>query len=62
MVHADTSPALSLVSAWFVFSVGLMDAIVYVSDTGATVRHKSDALLTGLGGVFGQAKSTEEDA
>ena len=42
MVHKETNPVLSLVSAWFVFSVGLMDAIVYVSDTKCTLRHMSD--------------------
>lgn len=29
MVHGMTNPALSLVSAWMVLSVGLIDAVVY---------------------------------
>lgn len=31
MIHKDVNPALQIVSAWMVLSVGLIDAIVYVS-------------------------------
>ena len=31
MIHSEPNPVLQIVSAWFVLSVGLIDAIVYVS-------------------------------
>jgi hypothetical protein len=31
MIHKDANPVLQIVSAWMVLSVGLVDAIVYVS-------------------------------
>lgn len=31
MIHKDVDPALQIVSAWMVLSVGLIDLIVYVS-------------------------------
>jgi hypothetical protein len=31
MIHREPNPILQIVSAWFVLSVGLIDAVVYVS-------------------------------
>lgn len=31
MIHKDANPILQIASAWMVLSVGLIDAIVYVS-------------------------------
>lgn len=44
MVHNDVNPVLSMISSWFVLSVGLIDAIVYVSSNCyAAVINKASA-------------------
>jgi hypothetical protein len=58
MIHKDANPVLQIASAWMVLSVGLIDAIVYVS---SSLVSNVIADKLGCSRIHGQAKSTTQD-
>lgn len=62
MIHKDVNPALQIVSAWMVLSVGLIDAMVYVSLLDLHfAQQDADIQLVGSSRVFGQTQSPPEN-
>lgn len=63
MIHKDVNPALQIVSSWMVLSVGLIDAIVYVSSHGPNPKSSGLILIppSGTGRILDKAQSPAED-